>query len=266
MSEEKSLTVLTPEDLSTTLSLGDVLAKSGFFSDSRSAAQAVVKVLAGREMGFGPIASMMGVHIIQGKPSTGANLIAAAVKGSRRYDYHVKELTDHTCTIIFLQGGKAIGESTFTMEDAKRAGLTGKDNWAKFPRNMLFSRCMSNGARWFCPDVFGGVTPYTPEELGAEVILNEDGDVIDVTPTQAPAPAEQKPAEKPQATPGNGNMAKLLTTVNQVTSGYYNHAAHLLNALKLELGDDLALPEADDRDGWNRLYQTAVAYAKKEAA
>ena len=47
--------------LEDTMRLGKVISSSGFFQDARQEAQAVVKVLAGRELGFGPIASMMGV-------------------------------------------------------------------------------------------------------------------------------------------------------------------------------------------------------------
>ena len=66
--------------------LGDVLSQSGYFADARQAAQAIVKVLAGRELGFGPIASMTGIHIIQGRPAIGADLMAKAVKRSGRYN------------------------------------------------------------------------------------------------------------------------------------------------------------------------------------
>ena len=46
---------------------------------------------------------------------------------------------------------------------------------------MLYARALSNGARWFCPDVLNGSPIYTPEELGANV--NEDGEVIDLPAT-----------------------------------------------------------------------------------
>jgi hypothetical protein len=187
MTETKALAVFSLED---TMSLGNVLAKSGYFSDAKGEAQAVVKVLAGREMGFGPIASMTGVHIVQGKPTIGANLLGAAIKGSGRYNYRVVELTNDRAEIAFYEGSEEIGRSEFTMDDAKVAGLANKGgSWKMYPRNMLFSRAMSNGARWYCPDVFSGVTPYTPEEMGAEV--DEEGDVIDVTPT--PVKPEPEP-------------------------------------------------------------------------
>ena len=41
--------------LAETTSLADTFVKSGFFSDTKQAAQAVVKIIAGRELGFGPM-------------------------------------------------------------------------------------------------------------------------------------------------------------------------------------------------------------------
>ena len=182
--------------------------KSGYFQDVRDAQQAIVKIMAGREMGFGAFASMTGVYIIQGRPSVGANLMASAVKRSGRYDYRVIEMTDQACEIQYLQAGKEIGRSRFTIEDARKAQTKNLD---KFPRNMLFARAMSNGVRWFCPDVFDGAPVYTPEELGADV--TESGDVIPGTFTEAaPAKPAQPPAPKPQAV-----NVPAMNPVNQAT-------------------------------------------------
>lgn len=159
--------------------IGKMMAVSGYFQDAREAAQAAVKIQAGMEMGFGPFTSMTGIHIIQGRPSVGANLMASAVKTNPRYDYRVREMSDQVCRIEFFEiiGGKreSIGVSEFTLADGKKAGTKNLD---KFPRNMLFARAMSNGIRWFCPDAFNGNTVYTPEELGADV--DADGNVIEL--------------------------------------------------------------------------------------
>jgi len=152
------------------------MAASGFFQDARQAAQAVVKILAGQELGVGPFTSMTGVYIIQGRPALSANIMAAAVKRSGRYNFRVIELTDTRCEIAFFENGQECGRSTFTADEARKAGTKNMD---KYPRNMLYARAISNGVRWFCPDVLGGSPVYTPEELGAQV--NEDGQVIDVT-------------------------------------------------------------------------------------
>jgi len=173
------------------------LQESGYFADSKTKAQAIAKVMAGAEIGIAPFASMTGIHIIQGKPTLGANLIATLIKNDPRYDYHIEELNDKACRIKFFENGKEAGESKFDIEDAKKAGT---QNMGKFPRNMMFARAMSNGAKWYCAGVFGGMPIYTPEELGAEV--DEDGFVLtesEVVAESKPFVEQSKPAEtKPQ--------------------------------------------------------------------
>lgn len=153
------------------------MSASGFFADAKAASQAVVKILAGSELGFGPFASMVGVSIIQGKPAVGANLMAAALKRTGKYNYRVTKNTDKEVEITFFENGEEIGKSPFTWDDAAKAGLTNKDNWKKYPRNMLFARALSNGIRWFAPDIYNGATVYTPDEMGA--VTDEEGNVIE---------------------------------------------------------------------------------------
>lgn len=108
----------------------------------------------------------MGIHIIEGKPEIGANLLASFVKRHPDYDYNVVEITNETCTLEFYEGDRKLGESNFTVEDAKRAGLVKpKGNWEKWPRNMCFARALSNGVRWYMPDVTAGYGFYTEGEI-----------------------------------------------------------------------------------------------------
>ena len=78
------LTVYQSENFDSMMRIGTLLAQSGFFQDSKGAAQAVTKMMAGAEIGFGPIASMTGINVIQGRVSISANLMAAAIKRSGR--------------------------------------------------------------------------------------------------------------------------------------------------------------------------------------
>lgn len=191
------------------LAVGKLLAASGYFKDVKDQAQAVAKILAGQELGFGPIASLTGVYVQQGKICYAANLIAAAIKKSGRYNFRVRTLTDTECVIDFFEGGEKCGESRFTINDAKQAGLLdgpGGANYRRYPRNMLFARAISNGARFHCPDVFGGVSIYTPEELGAQV--DEDGQVTQQVDEEtgeiqesAPAPKNGSGLKEPQPGP-----------------------------------------------------------------
>jgi hypothetical protein len=178
--------VVVPSD---PITLGNVLAASGFFTDSRDGAQAAVKVMAGQELGFGPIASMTGIYIVKGRVTLSANLMAAAIKRHPNYTFRVREHTATVCTIDFVEMGEVVGTSTFTMDDAKAAGLAGSETYKKFPKNMLYARALSNGAKWYCPDVFGGGPAYTPDELGAEVD-GETGEMVNHEPVAVPVEAQ----------------------------------------------------------------------------
>jgi hypothetical protein len=174
--------------------LAEAMVASGYFQDVKSVAQAIVKIKAGQEFGFGAFASMNGIYIINGRPAAGANLMASAIKSSGRYDYRVVQLDDKICELAFYENGKDIGHSIFTIEDARKAGTKNLD---KFPRNMLFARAMSNGVRWYCPDVLNGNLVYTPEELGAEV--DQDGNVLIIQNEQAPEIEPKEITETTQA-------------------------------------------------------------------
>lgn len=147
------------------MTIGETFYKSGMFSDIKSAQQAVVKIMAGAEMGISPFAAMSGIHIIQGKPTIGAGLMAARVKGFGKYDYKVIEHNEKICSIEYFEksasGLKSLGTSTFTIDDAKKAGTK---NLERFPKNMLFARAMSNGVKWYTPDIYESPV-YVPEEM-----------------------------------------------------------------------------------------------------
>ena len=156
----------------------NALQKSGYFKDVTSEAQAIVKVMAGAELGLPPFASMTGIHIIQGKPALGSNVIATLIDNDPRYDYKVKKHDAKECVIDFYRNGELHGTSNFTIEEAQTAGLTNNPNWKKFPSDMLFARAITRGARRFTPGLFGGSPIYTPEELGVDT--DEEG-YIDTT-------------------------------------------------------------------------------------
>jgi len=182
--DNKELMVLT-EDQSVKLpsvvnvrGLGQIIAASGLFKDARQAAKAIVKVLAGQEQGFAPIFSMSNIHVIEGKISMGASIIAAKIRGSGEYDYNILELSPNGCklSITNLRTNEVMGEASFEKADASRASLLGKSNWRKYPQDMYFARAMGRLARYHVPHLFGGAV-YTPDELNA--MIGDDGTVIE---------------------------------------------------------------------------------------
>lgn len=165
-------------EIDTIFRLARGLSMSGFFKDSRQAEQAFAKLIFGRDLGLSATQAMTDIYIVEGKPEMSANLQAAKVRASD-YDYRVLAHDTERCVIEFgpapapgrddsggwLPWPAAFGESEFTLADAQRAGLAGKDVWRKYARNMLFARAMSNGVAWYCPDVFNGVRIYAEGEV-----------------------------------------------------------------------------------------------------
>lgn len=196
------------QDLLTSLSEIERVAKacaaSGYYKDVRDATQAVVKMLAGREMGIGPIQALSGIHIVEGKPSASANLIAANVKRSGRYDYRVKRRDNDACVLEWFEAGVSVGMSEFTLDDAARAGLAGRGNWSKYPRAMLFARALTEGVRVYCPDAAAGVI-YTPEELAPDLVVTESGDPVAM---DAPEPRVERDVTPPRAEPAPGTISE----------------------------------------------------------
>jgi hypothetical protein len=174
---------------------------AGMFPDLTSANTAFIKILAGQEMGVAPFQAVSGIHVIQGRASLSANLMAAKVKGSGKYDYRVSEQSETRCTIDFFQREEGkwvhIGSSLFTIEMARKAGTKNLD---KFPQNMLFARAMSNGVKMYTPDVFG-MPVYTEDEIETEINGERSAVMPEtVNPDATPAkPARAKPPTKPSA-------------------------------------------------------------------
>ena len=187
------------EQMNALQSAAQALHASGFFSDIKTQAQAMVKVMAGAEIGLPPFASMSGIHIVQGKPVLGANLIATLVKNDSRYDYRVKRSDGEVCILAWYENGKPVGESSFTIQEANAAGLTGKQTWKAYPSDMLFARALTRGARRYAPGIFGGAPVYTPEELGVDT--DEDGHVVEGVVVNVSPPATNGDSHAPSPAP-----------------------------------------------------------------
>lgn len=211
---------------------GQVFHESGMFPDVKSAAAAMVKIKAGEELGFGPFASMAGIDIIKGKTSIGSGLQASLIKDSPRYRYAVKTITDDNCTLEFYErtekGWIVLGQSSFTKADAKAAGLIEQNaNYNKYGRNMLFSRALTNGMKWYSPDLLRacGSQSETHDDFDVDETIEEtqtvehNGDTVDVatgeviTEAETPAADDSQPVA-PQA-PAN-ETAEVLTAINEL--------------------------------------------------
>jgi hypothetical protein len=231
------------------MTIAKVFRASGMFPDIQSEAAAATKIIIGRGLGLTDYDAMSGLHIIKGKAVLAANLMAAAIKRAGKYDYRAM-VTDDEARIEFRQrthDGKweTIGITSFTMEDAKRAGLGG-DNWRKYPKAMLFARAISSGYKAHCPDALGAAPVY--------VEAHGETEIPDDAPAKPAAPAKQMTREErradteallsptPKALPAAADTVVLEKRyLAKASSGSVSHA------LASDLGGEIPIDGGSDR-------------------
>lgn len=193
--------------------MAKLFALSGCFADvkgqseEQAIAKAYVKIALGASMGFSPAESMSGIDLIQGKPAIGAHLRATRMRAAG-YRWTIDKLDATGCELTIYRGDEQLGRVVFTMADAKRMGLAGKDNWTKQPEDMLFARTITRAQR-----------RYAPEALGAYVMdPDEARAAIESDRAAASAPAQQQPAGE-QASGPRGGVAELEASLSQAEQG-----------------------------------------------
>lgn len=126
----------------------------------------MMTLLAARELGISPMLALNGgINNIQGKLEISARMMNALMRraGIR---IEVIETTDEKCVIKGTRGSGDTATASYTLEDAKKAGLVKPSGgWVKNPKDMCFARAISRLARQIAPDIIGGC--YVEGEIKA---------------------------------------------------------------------------------------------------
>lgn len=151
-------------------------------------------ILTAKEMGLPPMAALNGgMYTFSGAVSLSAQLMNMMIVNAGHM-VEVIKLDNKECTLRFTRKDRPKDRNSFTysftIDMAKDANLTGKTNWKTNPRDMLFNRCLSGGARKFMPDAI--MNAYAIGELP------EDGQIIDTLPVAFEQHASEpvKPLDK----------------------------------------------------------------------
>jgi hypothetical protein len=159
------------------------VSKSGVYG-CRSADDAFVRIVTGVELGISPMQAMRCIAVVQGKPVLDAALIAGlCMRHHECRSWRTIESTDEKCTIETRHARNGATRLTYTMAQAQRAGLTGKETWKHYPAAMLRARCVSALARMAYPEVVAGI--YVHEEMEREGAAQPEP-VAEVVPEPEP--------------------------------------------------------------------------------
>lgn len=148
-----------------------MLVRSGLLPESIKTAEAAVAVmLKGRELGIGPMEAFEHIHVIKGKPTVAPQLQLSLIRRARLLEKMKVREEVGVCYVYMKRLGGDDYEGSFSMEDARTAGLMGNQGWKSYPKNMLRWRAVGYACDLLFSDVTGGM--YRPEEFGAEVDAN----------------------------------------------------------------------------------------------
>lgn len=158
---------LEPRDRNEAWQLAKVAVESGFFA-VKNAAEALIIIMTGRELGLTTTQSLRGIYVVKGRPMVSADAMVACVVADPRCEFwQPVESTTERCVIrTKRRGAPEPVTGVFTMEDAKNAGLLGSDMYKKYPRVMLRHRCAAELVREVYPDVVLGI--YCEGEVPGE--------------------------------------------------------------------------------------------------
>lgn len=155
------LVVAAPVSVPDVMTMADVIVKSGLFPAFKNRESAAAMMLLCRAKGLDPMTAVERYHIVQGRPVMRADaMLGEFVRMGGRVEWHRRDDTEASATFSHPQGGSVT--VSWTIEQARKAKLTGKDIWNQYPRQMLHARCVSEGVRSVLPGATNGL--YTPEE------------------------------------------------------------------------------------------------------
>ncbi len=122
-------------------------------------------VLAGQELGVGPMASLRAFHIVEGKPVASYDFWVARLRAAG-YRVEWPELSTERVTLRLTSPAGETHTETWDKARATAAGLwNGKDPWRKYPQTMLQARCVATAGRAFAGEVMFGC--YEADEADA---------------------------------------------------------------------------------------------------
>ena len=148
----------------------------------------------GAQLGMSPMTSIQNLCVINGKPSLYGDAMVGVVRASGKLEYLVEtwDATTQTAICKVKRVGQPENVETFSMEDAKKAGLFGKSGpWSQYPRRMCKFRARGFALRDTFADVLMGIVSA---EEAADMPAPKDVsiDVVDTRPNAPMTRAEAK--------------------------------------------------------------------------
>lgn len=185
-------------------------------------ANATAAVLQGITLGLDPLTSLQQIYVVHNRPGMYAKLKVALVQ-SRGHDIWVEDISDTRCVMAGRRkGSDQIERVTVTMDQARKAGWTSNQAYAKTPQDMLYARAAGRLCDHIAADVLMGIASV--EEIQDTIQANAEvgnGQRV-VSPRRRATPAvtateEPSLEEEPWPTNPPPNPTPPAPTTNQTS-------------------------------------------------
>lgn len=151
---------LQPTNVSEALQLAEILSNSSIVPKDYQGnpGNVFVAMQWGAEIGLAPMQAMQNIAVINGRPSIWGDAMLALVRASGLLEYIHENPTDDGCTVKVKRKGEDEVVRSFTLVDAKKAGLISKAGpWTQYPKRMMQMRARSIALRDVFTDVLKGI-------------------------------------------------------------------------------------------------------------
>lgn len=180
---------LAPKDLDEAMRFADMLAGSSIVPKDYigKPGNCLVAIQWGMELGLQPMQAMQSIAVINGRPSLWGDAMLALVKAHPAFEWIKEECDGNVATCTIKRRGEPEVVQSFSLEEAKRAGLTGKQGpWTQYPKRMLQMRARGFALRDAFPDALRGVVSA---EEARDTPAERDMGAAEVVSTRPAAPA-----------------------------------------------------------------------------
>ena len=128
---------------------------------AREPGAAAAIMLAGLELGLQPMEAIRSLHLVDGRVVLAADAqLALVLRRGVALEWIRTDATAAECRIV--RPSRQPHTVAYTLQDAQRAGLAGRQTWQRHPAAMLRARCITTAIRQYCPDLLSGA--YSPDE------------------------------------------------------------------------------------------------------
>ena len=181
---------LSPQNFEQAMTFSNMLANSDMVpKDFKGKAEnCMIAMQWGYELGMKPLQAIQNIAVINGRPAMWGDAVIALVRSSPLCEYVQESDDGNTATCRVKRKGEPEQVRTFSADDARAAGLSGKQGpWTQYPKRMRQLRARAFALRDVFPDVLRGMP--VAEEVMDTPTERHMGQADVVQPAQQALPA-----------------------------------------------------------------------------